>query len=78
MSIFLIGTSEDVRAFTLAGVEGYVCDSRDAVEKCIDDIVAKDRDALLIFSPSASGLVENRTAQWLREGTGPAFEVLPE
>ena len=78
MSIFVIGTSADVRAFRLAGVEGYVCDSRDEVEKCIDDIVTKDADALLIFSPSASGLVENRTAQWRRDGTGPAFEVLPE
>ena len=78
MSIVVIGTSEDVRAFRLAGVEGHVCDTRDAVDRCIDEIVAKDADALLIFSPSASALVEDRTTQWRRDGTGPAFEVVPE
>ncbi len=77
MSIVVIGTPIDVRGFTLAGVEGYVVDTRDAVERCVDEILRADAEALLIFSSSASELIADRCQRWRREGSGPAFEVLP-
>lgn len=77
MNVFLIGTQTDVRGFTLAGVRGFVCESRDVAESRVDDILRTDPDAILIFSSSAADLIADRRARWQREGRGPAFEVLP-
>ena len=77
MNVFVIGTPADVRGFRLAGVPGFVCDSRDVIDRHVDEILHADRDAVVIFSAAASELIADRCAQWRRDGTGPAFEVLP-
>ena len=77
MNIFVIGTPADVRGFRLAGVPGFVCDSRDVIDRRLDEILRTDPDAIVIFSGAASELVADRCARWRRDGTGPAFEVLP-
>lgn len=77
MNVFVIGTPSDVRGFSLAGVQGYGCESRDAAEGCVDEILSVDAEAVLIFSWSASELIADRCTRWRREGSGPAFEVLP-
>jgi vacuolar-type H+-ATPase subunit F/Vma7 len=77
VSTFVIGTPIDVRGFSLAGVQGYVCESRDEVDRCVDEILRADAEAVLIVSPSAFELVADRFTRWRREGSGPVFEVLP-
>lgn len=77
MNVFVIGTPLDVRGFSLAGVRGFVCESRDDVERRVDEILRADAEAIVVFSDSASEWIADRCARWRRDGSGPAFEVLP-
>ena len=77
MRPILIGTPGDARGFTLAGVESWVCDSRQAVDQKIDEVLQREADAVLIFSAAAYDLAADRCMQWRREGQGPTFVILP-
>jgi vacuolar-type H+-ATPase subunit F/Vma7 len=77
MNVFVIGTPVDVRGFSLAGVHGFICGSREAVEKRVDQLLDLDPEAVLVFSKDASDMIIDHCAKWRREAKGPAFEILP-
>ncbi|MGZ7030379.1 MAG: V-type ATP synthase subunit F [Thermoanaerobaculia bacterium] len=77
MNVFVIGTPADVRGFSLAGVRGFICETREAVEQRVGELLGVDPDAVLVFSSEAGDLISDRCARWRREASGPAFEILP-
>ena len=73
----LIGDADDARGLSLAGVDAYVCTTREQVEKCVAQTLQSGRDTLILFSASAARLIAERIAAWRRDGSGPPFVVLP-
>jgi vacuolar-type H+-ATPase subunit F/Vma7 len=82
----LIGDAADARGFSLAGVEAYVCTSREQVEQCLRALGPlpageggrrPGEGSLILFSASAARLIADRIAAWRRDGSGPPFVILP-
>ncbi len=71
----LIGDAADARGFALAGVDSYVCTTREQIEERLRAVTAER--FVLFFSASAARLIADRIATWRRDGTGPPFVVLP-
>jgi vacuolar-type H+-ATPase subunit F/Vma7 len=71
----LIGDAADARGFSLAGVDSYVCTSREQIEERLRAVTGER--FIIFFSASAAGLIADRIAAWRRDGTGPPFVVLP-
>ncbi|HET9752741.1 MAG TPA: V-type ATP synthase subunit F [Myxococcales bacterium] len=77
MIALVLGCEEEVRAFALAGVDGYACDSPLAVEKAAAAVRGREDVALVLVCAKLQRLAPAALARLERPEGPPTVLVLP-
>ena len=77
MRVLVIGNPEAVRGFSLAGVQGYVAASAEALNQALDQALAAGDVGIILVTQDVSRLIEPRMDQLKLRSTVPLVVEIP-